>query len=346
MTEQKYPGLTYSTKLQQEAIAKHEFVVVRSKDSNGQSVKSKPSNRKVSGLPNFLLKPENSDIIYNFKYRITGNANDIRLAMKKAGFAESNIVDAIEGSMAVNVNNINDQRSLVMIQQEKELSKNAPETYDTNLKLSDLPMLGYKIGKTTTILPIKGTKVVASPSKQERSKSMSKSRGRRGGVVQGDLRKRAEQCGQNQKALNVTDLKEDMSGAKSCYIPSENAKSMIYLPEHHIVSSKETGVKMYFKLIQADPGTSAKALADWNRKSDAIKLRKESRTPRGKTGGAMALPAAVRKSKVRSPSPARSPVRSPRVATSLTPPPKITASGSSSSSSAAGRVNRRQILPM
>lgn len=305
--DKKKPGLKYDRDLAREAASKHEFVVVRTVDDKGNEVKSKSGNRKVTGLPNFLLKPKNSNIIYNFKYRITGTPDDVAQAMEMAGFSDAEIEEAISGPRAVTYGNINDPESQAMIRKEKELAKRSPDTYDTDLTLDDLTYLGYKLAASVTQHPIKGAKP-SSPKK-------AKGTGRRGGAIKGNLKERADNCGKDDKALNVSGLKSDMSGAKACYKPRANAKTMVYLPEHNIVSSNVDGVKLYFQLINADKNVSSAAVADWKARKDEMESKKTSRSPRNK-GEAVKLPPGARAKKANSPGRMRSPrspaTRSPR----------------------------------
>ncbi len=306
MSDQKSnPGLKYDRDLKKEADKKHEFVVVRQYDAKGQPVKTKPSNRKVTGLPNFLLGAGKGDIIYNFKWRITGTENDIRAALLQANYTESDVRDAIRGPKAVGVGNINDPIVQAMIQQEKAEAKKAPEVYDTTLTLDDLALLAHKISTVAKVEPIKGSKVAATPAKKGKG-------GRRGGAIKTNLRERADNCGRDGKALNVTGLKEDMSGAKSCYKPSDSAKSMVYLPDHNIVSSNIEGVRLYFRHIGADRNVIDRAEAEWKSKSRAMEERKSARSPRGKSGGPVELPAAYRKGQAVKMEPVYRSPRSPR----------------------------------
>jgi len=305
--DKKKPGLKYSKDLAQEAAAKHEFVVVRTLDDKGNAVTSKSGNRKVTGLPNFLLKPKNSNIIYNFKYRITGTESDITEAMELAGFTDDQISEAVAGHRAVDYITVNEPEAQAMIRKEKDVAKKSPDTYDTDLTLDDLTFLGYKIAASTTQVPIKGAKP-SSPKK-------AKGTGRRGGAIKGNLKERADNCGGADKALNVSGLKSDMSGAKACYKPRANAKTMVYLPEHNIVSSNIEGVKLYFQLIDADKGVASAAVAEWKSMKDDMDSKKSARSPRSK-GEPVKLPPGARAKKVTSPARAQSPrtpvARSPR----------------------------------
>ena len=106
-----------------------------------------------------------------------------------------------------------------------------------------------------------------------------------------------------------------MSGAKSCYKPRANAKTMVYLPEHNIVSSNVDGVKLYFQLTNADKGVATAAVNEWKAKKDEMDSKKSSRSPRSK-GEPVKLPPGARPKKETSPARMRSPrspaARSPR----------------------------------
>lgn len=218
-------GLVWSKQDAEKALKKHAFIRVSPSD--------KRSTRQMSGAERVWGIPESKNEVYLTTFRISGKKENVRKALLRAGYSESQVEDALKN--AITSENYkttrkedydNEIASLALYKaSEKERKKRDEIDWDTLLKIAS------NVKQTHVIMKDRG-----SPRKTGRGMTLIQ----RFDAIQGD----------EGKMINVTNMREDTTGAQTRNKPQTERGQMVYIKDVPIMSKTKAKYMEALKILR------------------------------------------------------------------------------------------------
>ena len=215
-------GLMWSKEDAEKAAHKHSFIRVTYSD--------KRSYRHLTGAERTWQNPDTANEVFLINYRITGTPEDIETAMANAGYSPDQIKDAMAGAVT-SKNYKKGKKSIYeselerwknFKQEEKERKERETVDWATLLLIASRVKDAHIIMKEKT-----------SPAKKGRGKTF--------------LERYKEIKGQENKMVDVTEMREDGTKVVPRGTPSSNRGKKVFIPGIPIMSESQ---KNYMRALE------------------------------------------------------------------------------------------------
>jgi hypothetical protein len=211
----EFSGLYWSKVDAVKAAQKHTFIRVNKSNSR--------SSRQINGAERVWNRPETQDEVYLPTYRITGNPQNIAIALNRAGYTEEQVLEALEDAISRN----NYKSDKAELYQEEMFCLRAFKKEQKKLKEQE------KISWDSLL-------VIASNAKKSHVVLQDKGDSQRGASKRKTFLQQYKRIqGQEDKVVDVSNMRDDGTGILVKNKPTSSRSRYVVIDAVPVVSNNE-----------------------------------------------------------------------------------------------------------